>query len=215
MIGSHSPVVMKNRRARVLVTMLAAIVIGDVSPLLAQGLELTPFAAYRFGGDLFEVVAGQQLDIDGAPAVGMVFDVPLSHGAHFEGLLSHQEAAVWAPLQLGPPVQLRISIDQWQAGGLQEFGNERVRPFMTGLLGLTRYAAGADSEIRLSLGAGGGVKWFPVSHVGARLDGRVFATLLDADGTRLACRQGGCLVALRANLAWQAEFSAGLFVRFP
>jgi hypothetical protein len=207
---------MTTRRARTIVTLVAAFLIGEVSPLLAQGFELTPFAAYRFGGDLFEVVAGQPLDIDGAPAVGVMFDVPLSDGFHVEGLLSHQEAVVWAPLQpLGPSVRWRIAIDHWQAGGLQEFGNERVRPFTTGMLGLTRYAADADSEVRLSFGAGGGVKWFPVAHVGARIDGRVFATLIDADGTRLACREGACLVGLHLNLAWQAEFSAGVFVRFP
>jgi hypothetical protein len=52
-----------------------------------------------------------------------------------------------------------------QAGGLQEFSGGRVRPFLTGVLGLTRYAAeGANSEIRFTAGAGGGVKLFPVSH---------------------------------------------------
>ncbi len=205
---------MRNTRAQFVGTIVLIALFAATSPLRAQVVEVAPFGAYRFGGDLFEAVAGRPLDIDGGPAVGVVLDAPLSNGAHFEALLSHQEAGVWLPT-VGPPLRLRITIDQWQAGGLQEFGNERVRPFMTGMLGLTRYAAEADSETRLSFGAGGGMKWFPTSHVGVRLDGRVFATLLDADGTRLACVRGACLVALRVNLAWQAEFSAGLFVRFP
>jgi hypothetical protein len=205
---------MRNTRAQFVGTIVLTVLFAGASPLRAQVVEVAPFGGYRFGGDLFEVVAGRALDIDIAPAVGVVFDVPLSNGAQFEALVSHQEAGVWLPT-IGPPVRLRITVDHWQAGGLQEFGTERVRPFMTGTLGLTRYAAEADSETRLSFGAGGGMKLFPTSHVGVRLDGRVFATLLDADGTSLACVRGACLVALRVNLAWQAEFSAGLFVRFP
>ena len=101
----------------------------------------------------------------------------------------------------------------WQVGGLQEFGPWRARPFLTGTLGLTRYGTSADSEIRFSVGAGGGVKLFPWSRLGVRLDGRVFATILDADGTALACGGGACFVALHVNAAWQAEFTAGLLVR--
>src|SRR4029450_13774239 len=37
-----------------------------------------------------------------------------------------------------------------------------------------------DSEIRFTVGAGGGVKVFPTPHLGGRLDGRVFWTFLRA-----------------------------------
>jgi hypothetical protein len=108
----------------------------------------------------------------------------------------------------------RITVDHWQGGGLQEFSSGSVRPFLTGLIGLTRYAAEGDSEIRFGLGAGGGVKLFPLPHIGLRLESRVFATFIDAEGRFTACRPGGCLLAINADVVWQAEFTAGIVVRF-
>ena len=59
------------------------------------------------------------------------------------------------------------------------------------------------------------MKVFPTRHVGLRLDSRVFATFLDAEGTRIACFPGSCFLALHADVIWQAEFTAGVVVRFP
>jgi hypothetical protein len=92
------------------------------------------------------------------------------------------------------------------AGGLQEFGEGRARPFLTGLLGLTRYAAEGDDEIRFVVSAGGGVKLRPLRHVGARLDGRVFTTFADIEGRTIACSPGFCLVTFNADIV-QAEFA--------
>lgn len=201
--------------ARAVGTMIVAAWVVGISTVYAQSVEVGPYGGYRFGGDLFEVVAGRPLDLDGAPAVGVVFDVPLSGGLQIEGMFSHQQAFVEIPLQpINTPARWRVSVDHWQGGGLQEFGGARARPFLTGMFGLTRYAADTDSEIRFTVGAGGGVKLFPVSRLGIRLDGRVFATFLDAEGTGVVC--GGrspCLLALHVNVAWQAEFTAGLVVR--
>jgi hypothetical protein len=180
----------------------------------AQAVEISPFGGYRFGGDPFEWVAGRALDIDYAPALGLTIDFPLPAGVQIEGFFSHQRASVPIPGGLsGAPARTSISIDHWQVGGLQEFGPWRTRPFLTGTLGLTRYGTSADSEVRFSVGAGGGVKVFPWSRLGFRLDGRVFATILDANGTALACGAGTCFIALHVNAAWQAEFTAGLLVR--
>ena len=116
---------------------------------------------------------------------------------------------------LAPPARWRITVDQWFAGGLQEFGtNPAVRPFATGLLGLTRYAAEGDSEIRFAVGAGAGVKLRPTRHVAVRLDGRVFTTFADVDGRAVACTTGRCFLAFTADLVWQSEFSAGLSIVF-
>ena len=190
---------------------------GHASVAHAQGIELSPFYGYRFGGDFFELVTGRPVDLDGAPAVGVVLNVPLYDGLQIEGFFTHQKGKVWMPtVQPASPVLWPISVDHWLAGGLQEFGRAgRIRPFATGMLGLSRYAAGGDSEVRFSLAAGGGVKVFPSPRVGLRFDGRAFATVIDAHGTALACTVGVCLIALHTNLVWQAEFTAGLVVRIP
>jgi hypothetical protein len=181
----------------------------------AQSLEVMPFGGYRFGGEFFEVVTGRSVDADGAPAVGIVFDVPLSGGMQVEGLFTRQRAHVSLPTRpFGSPPRSRITVDHWQGGGLQEFSGGRVRPFLTGLLGLTRYADESASEVRFTVGAGGGVKLFPLPHLGFRLESRLFATFLDADGRFVACAPGTCLVAIDTDVAWQTEFTAGVIVRF-
>jgi hypothetical protein len=204
---------MRSARAHWAVTFVAVVLLGRATPLRAQGVEIAPLSGYRFGGDLFEIAAARPLDNDGAPALGVVVDIPLSEGLQVEASFSHQQLDVPGPFQPSqPPATWRIAVDQWQVGGLQEYGGTKIRPFATGLVGLTRYAAEADNEVRLSVAAGGGVKIFPVSHLGVRLDGRVFATFLDAGGTAVACA-GGCIAHLHVSVAWQAEFTAGLVVR--
>jgi hypothetical protein len=206
------------RTAVTVFAVLAGVGLVGSPAVSAQVVEVAPYGGYRFGGDVFEAVAGHALDMDGAPAVGVVLDVPLSNGLQIEGLFSHQEASVLGPLQpfAGSPALWHVSVDHWQAGGLQEFGGVRARPFLTGMFGLTRYAAESDSEVRFTVAAGGGVKLFPVSHFGIRLDGRVFGTFLDADARAVACStgRGTCFFALNVNVVWQAEFTAGLLVRF-
>ena len=204
---------MKWKQSLLVGVMLLAANVAGSAVAFGQGVEITPFAGYRFGGDFFELVTRHPVDLDGAPAFGVVLNVPLSNGFQIEGLFSHERALVpAAPFPLAPLWQL--TVDHWQVGGLQEFPGSRVRPFMTGTMGLTRYAGENDSEIRFALAAGGGVKLFPNPHVGLRLESRVFATFVDAGGTAIACSPGVCLLALHVNVVWQVEFTAGLIFRF-
>lgn len=195
--------------------MVAGLLACHATGALAQTVEVSPFAGYRFGGDFFERVTGQPVDLDGAPAIGGIVNVAMHDGLWFEGLFTHQDAQVSVPGgPLAPPARWRITVDHWLGGGLQEFGQGRARPFLTGMLGLTRYGAQGDNEIRFVLSAGGGVKLRPTRHLGGRLDGRVHATFADIDGRTIVCSPGFCLVALSTDVVWQAEFSAGLVIAF-
>ena len=193
---------------------LAIALAGSAAPVHAQGIELMPFAGYRLGGDFFELLAARPVDLDGAPAVGVVLNVPLSAGLQVEALVSQQQATfAVADGLLHPSVRWRATVGHAQVGGLQEFADGKVRPFLTGLLGLTRYATAGDAEVRFTIGAGGGVKLFPVSMLGLRLDGRVHATFVDADASATACASGRCLSRIHVDMVWQTEFTAGLVVR--
>jgi hypothetical protein len=182
----------------------------------AQTVEIAPVGGYRFGGGFFERVTQQEVDLDGAPSVGGVVNVRLRDGLFVEVLVTHQEAGVTVPQSaFGPATRWRIAVDHYQAGGLQEFfDRRRTRPFLTGLLGLTRYAADGDNEIRFTASAGGGVKLMPMPRLGIRLDGRVFATFVEAEGRAIACSPGICLVAFDADIVLQAEFTVGLVFGF-
>jgi hypothetical protein len=203
-------------RLRLVGLLLIAALAGFAPMARAQdAVELTPFAGYRFGGGFFELLSGQPVDLDGAPAVGVAFDTPFSSDLQIEGLFSHEHARLMlATHPSGPSALRRMSVDHWMGGGLRELRDGSMRPFLTGVLGLTRYATRGDSEIRFTAGAGGGVKLLPVPRVGLRLDGRVFATFVDADARLVACSPGNCFIAFRTDVVWQAEFTAGLVFRF-
>jgi hypothetical protein len=208
---------MRSAKARhVSATAICLAVLSHAAPSFAQGIEVSPFYGYRFGGSFVELYTAHPFDLDGAPATGVAFDVRLYDDDDFqiEGLFTHQAANVLVAAGLGRPVtQWRVSADHWLAGGLQEFNGGPVRGFTTGMAGLTRYAAEGDSEFRFTVSAGGGVKMFPARRVGIRLDGRVFTTFLDGGGNAVACTPGVCLVGLHVSVAWQAEFTAGVTVR--
>jgi hypothetical protein len=178
------------------------VVLSQAVPAAAQGFEVAPFFGFRAGGADVETIGGRPLAHETSPAVGVIVDVPLGDGLQVETAFSHQKN--------GP-----LTTDHWQGGGLQEYLGGNVRPFLTGILGLTRYGTGADNEVRFTAGAGGGVKLLPTTRVGLRLDGRVFATFLDAQGTAFVC--GGlanaCVVRLHVHVTWQAEFTAALVIR--
>ena len=104
-------------------------------------------------------------------------------------------------------------VDQALAGGRQEFGGG-ARPFFTGLLGLTRYLADGDGEVRVTIGAGGGVRLPLQRRIGVRLDSRVLTTFVDVDARAAACGGGLCVVRVNANVVWQCEFTADVIVVF-
>ena len=115
-----------------------------------------PFGGYSFGGDFFEIVAEQAVDLDGAPALGFVLNVPLSQGLQVEALADpSKRAPVSAPPRpfepadavarhRGPPAGRRACRSSLTAAC------GRSSPV---LVGLTRYAALGDSEIRFTVGA--------------------------------------------------------------
>ena len=190
-----------------------ACVAVQMMPLHAQTVEVSPLGGYRVGGDFFELLTAQPIDLDGALTLGAIVNVRLSEGRHFEALYTHERADLIVPRPFDAQGRVRVTVDHWLGGGLQEFDGGRVRPFVTGLIGLTRYASDVDSEIRFAASGGGGVKLWPTPLVGLRLDGRVSATLIDADGTAYACAPGRCLLAFNADVVWQAEFTAGVVIR--
>jgi hypothetical protein len=184
----------------------------------AQTVEITPFGGYRVGGGFFDVQAGRVVDDDAAPSVGLVVNVDVglaTPGLKFEGLFSREQVRVEIrPDSLfEPPTLVRVEVDQMQLGGIQEFGQTRVRPFLSGLLGLTRYATPGDTEVRFSVGAGGGVKLFATRHLGIRLDGRTYVTLVDVNSAGV-CGGYGCLINFNVSPIWQGDFTAGLIVAF-
>jgi hypothetical protein len=108
-------------------TVVTACLAGRATPLYAQGVEIMPFGGYRFGGDFFELIAGQRVDVDGSPALGVVVNVPLSNGLQVEGLFTHQNAMVSVPAgPFYPSTRWNATVAHAQVGGLPEFVARRT-----------------------------------------------------------------------------------------
>ena len=200
-----------------IVASVVAVLVATSAEAGAQTVEIAPFGGYRVGGDFFELATGRTIDEDGAPGVGVLLDIDFgagTSGLRFEGLLSREDVRVEVRRSLlDPPTLVRVEVDHILAGGIQEFGGDRVRPFLSGLLGVTRYAAPGDTEVRFAVGAGGGVKLFATRHLGLRLDGRAYVTFVDVDGSGV-CGGYGCLIRFRVSPVWQADFTAGVIFAF-
>lgn len=186
-------------------------------PARAQRVENTPFAGFRVGSVISEVDGRPVVDDDGGPSVGVVVDVvfgPLLDGLKVEGVFSRQTADLEVRTSLlDPPASVRVEVDQIQAGGVHDFSDGRVRPFLAGLLGITRYAVPGDTEVRFSVGVGTGLKIYPTRHVGIRLDARGYMTVTDL-GSAGVCGGFGCAIGFSVSPAFQGDFTAGLLVAF-
>jgi hypothetical protein len=196
---------------------IAVLLLFVAAPAAAQPadrVEVSAFGGYRFGGDFYEIASRQPVDNDGAPSFGIAVNIPFTLDTQIEALVTHQQARFVVPAAGSPATRVRVTVDHYQVGGLTELSGGRARPFLTGLLGLTRYEASGDHELRFSGSAGGGVKLFPTPRLGVRLEGRVFATLVDANFDTLACTVGTCFGSIDAWIVWQAEFTTALIFRF-
>lgn len=145
--------------------------------------------------------------------IDVVFGSPVD-GLKFEGVFSRERADLRVRTGLlDPPAHVRVEVDQILVGGIQELGDGRVRPFLAGLLGLTRYAVPGDTDVRFSVGMGAGAKFFATRNIGLRLDARGYMTIVDA-GSAGVCGGYGCAIAYRVNPAFQGDFTVGLIVAF-
>ena len=88
--------------------------------------------------------------------------------------------------------------------------DSRWRPFIFGGMGVTFFTADTvESETKLSLDIGGGVKFFPWRSVGARAQVRYKPTFLNDSDADFCDPFGFC-----QNVLQQIEFAGGVTMRF-
>jgi hypothetical protein len=189
------------------------------------GIEITPFAGYRLGGE-FE--AGEEadpstpdIDLDDASTFGLAINWRAEENTEWEVYASRQStsldtAGLFAP-EDDPPADLDITY--LQVGGTYWFEGEHARPFIVATVGVSRFEpddAAFDSEAFFAFSIGGGYKLWPTSRLGLRLEGRLFGSIVDSDEAvfcRTSGEVSGCLVAASGDALWQWELMAGLVFR--
>lgn len=179
------------------------------------GVELTPFAGFRFGGGFTDNTTDADLDVDEGESLGLILDVRATPETQYELFYSFQKTELQGNGLLGGDPLFDLDIHYLHLGGTYLFPGERVVPFVGGGLGLTYFSPdgpGLDSEVYFSLSLGGGAK-IPISkRVGLRLEGRGFLTILP-DSSDLFCVSSGgaaCAVRVQGDVFGQVELLAGI-----
>jgi opacity protein-like surface antigen len=111
---------------------------------------------------------------------------------------------------------LDLNIEYYHIGGTYGQAEGKVQPFVAGTFGATRMVPqqyGLDSETKFSLSLGGGVKLYLTEHVGLRLEGRWFGTMVSSNGG-IFCSNGACLVTVQGDLFSQYTANAGVILAF-
>ena len=188
-----------------------------MAPSYAQRLEITPFGGYRGGGGVSGINGATVIDSPNGPSAGVLVDMifgPLDNGIKVEGLFSRQQSNLhYSRSSFDPPGVASVTTDQILVGGVYDLSPGRVQPFLSGGAGLTRFDAPDATTVNFMIAGGAGAKFFANRHIGLRLDGRLYVTILNATAKGI-CGGVGCAIGFNVSPSAQLEFTAGLVVAF-
>jgi hypothetical protein len=192
--------------------------------------EITPYAAYRIGGELEPQADSADLDagtrsfeLDEGNAEGLILDIRTNAGdGLWELLYANQSTELETqPSFVGGPT-IDLDVSHLQFGGVYLFDDrsEAIAPFIAMTAGLARLEPAldaADAENYFSWSLGGGVQLRADRRIGVRLEARVFSTLID-DESALFCvvspTVNSCAVFVEGDQLYQFEARVGVVGRF-
>jgi hypothetical protein len=182
--------------------------------------ELTPFAAYRFGGSFEEQDGNGRVELNDSNAQGIMFSIKENHNGQYELLYSRQSTDADTTGFLVNDPTFELDVDTLHFGGTYLFDGENTRPFLVVTLGITQFDPGiidSGSESFFSASIGGGVLLNATKRLGVRLEGRAFTTFVGDDSDIFCASSGGsgtCLIQVDGRTLTQWEARAGLVFRF-
>jgi len=181
------------------------------------GVEITPFAGFRFGGMFEDINTGTNITLDESESYGLVLDFDIERDKQIEIYLSRQSTTLSADGAFTGNPLFDLAVEYYHIGGLYlfEVESERLRPFVSGTLGAARMDPQRDdlsTETFFSLAIGGGAKFFFTENLGLRFDGRGIYTALSSSSA-IFCA-GGCTIKVHTSGFIQGELGAGMILRF-
>ena len=165
----------------------------------SQGVEISPYGAYRYGGEveaddnaLFE----DDVDVDESVAFGLRVDVPLTRNLQLEFLAARQNSEFIEEGELfgGDTRLVDVAVDYYHLGILWQWGNGQMHPYLVTSLGIGRLDIDlpeVSPEEKFSWSFGGGVKIMTSDHVGIRVENRWFWTNTDPGNNDDDCWDDG------------------------
>ena len=204
--------------------LLAAMSVLTSLPATAQEspdkFELTPFVAYRGGGQFEQKDGLLEFDVQESNAWGLILNGRVKANTQWEVLYSSQSTRIETTGAIPDEPDFDIDIDYLHVGGTYLFDGDRVQPFIAATIGASRFGpqpSGFSSETFVSGSFGGGWKISLAKNLALRVEARGYATLVDDDSS-LFCASSdagaACLVVLEGSFFTQWETRAGLTFRF-
>ena len=193
----------------------AALAVGLASPAAAQSIEITPLLplGYTTHSTIDHKAPGvQDLEASGGLTWGGQVAYFRSDRIGVEVLWAQQETNVTMTTSTGSARLFDMTVGQLHGNVVYQLlrADVQLRPFVFGGLGATFFrASGLNSETKLSWTVGGGVKWFPIPRVGARVHVRYNPVRLNDASSSVCDPFGFCQEALQ-----RVEFAGGLVLRF-
>lgn len=179
-----------------------------------QAFGISPFYGYRFGGEVEDVNTTERYSFEDAPAYGLFLDyAPINYEGRFEFLWSRQDSNVDFRGNNGLG-RVDLTIDEFQLGGVAEFGSKKFRQYVSAHLGATYYSSdGYGDDLRFSLGIGAGVKAFLTENIYLRADVRGFCTIVEGEGSFIYAN-GITVATFTGSTLWQGQVSVGVGITF-
>jgi hypothetical protein len=202
---------MRSTIGRTLALIVAlGVMAGAAAPVAAQKHGLTVLTGLHLGGQFEDPATDAYLTADPGLSLGLIFGLPLGNDRTLEVVWTHEFVHVPAPPDEG--VDVDLSLDTIGVGGTYEWGDGKVRPFVSGTVGfalLNPDASGYDLELLLSGTLGGGIK-VPISQRAyLRLEGRGIVMLATTSAAGI-CGGGSCVLGFSGAGLGQLELLAGL-----
>jgi hypothetical protein len=211
--------------------LLATLALGSAAtPAAAQELpfrfELTPFAAYRIGGEFDPQEADgadtRPFELYEGNADGLILDIRTNEGnTQWEALYAHQSTELETQPSFIGGSTLDIDVSYFQFGGTYLFddNSDTTVPFIALTAGVARFEPSLDVEAEnyFSWSLGGGVQLRADKRIGVRLETRLFGSLID-DESSLFCVSSpalnACALAVEGTVLYQLEARVGVVARF-
>ncbi|MBE2215818.1 MAG: outer membrane beta-barrel protein [Opitutaceae bacterium] len=192
-----------------------ALLAATCSDLRAQGVEVSPFVGYRFGGEFENAATGDRYTIQAAPTFGVMIDVPIgSNPIRTELLWCRQDTEIQFPGTDGPGL-VDLTVDLWELGAIAEETKDDFVEYISAHVGLTHIStSGHGSDTRVNLSAAVGAKFFIKPNVALKAEVRGICTFVDTEATIISIGEGSTLLHYSGSTLWQGQATLGLSVIF-
>ena len=174
---------------------------------------ITPYVGWRTSSSLEEETTGATINLDETSGYGLLLSAKKDSRTDYDLLFSRQDTEL--RLTTSPGASEKLSIRYLHIGGTVFYEADKLRPFVSGGLGITHISPANtlfSSETKFSMSIGGGVEAPFHERVALRLEVRGYGTVVESGGSILC--SGGCIAHFKGELFWQVEALAGLSFAF-